>query len=105
MISLAERIGELKYVSQYTHGVETPSEAYKRALKDAAKLAAEGEDDSKRLAWFAQHSGFDGFGGIDIHEEASIAASVFAREEPNSEDYLFAMRRAIDAAMKGEGDE
>jgi hypothetical protein len=54
--------------------------------------------DSERLAWFAQHSGMDGFGGIDLHDEAQTAASFFGRDEPNGDDYLSAIRTAIDTA-------
>jgi len=58
--------------------------------------------DTDRLRWFAQHSGMDGFAGIDIHEEASISASFFGRDEANSDDYLAAIRSAIDIEMENQ---
>lgn len=43
----------------------------------------------------------DGIGDVDLHEEAAINASAFGREEPNDDDYLAAVRTAIDTAAKG----
>lgn len=56
------------------------------------------ELDSKRLLFLSNV--FDGLGGVEIHEQASIYASAFGREEPNDDDYLAAVRDAIDSAME-----
>jgi hypothetical protein len=60
---------------------------------------ADGELDTVRLLHLAKEPFFDEYGGVDLHEEASINASVFGRDEPNHNDYLAALRTAIDTAM------
>lgn len=59
------------------------------------------EMDERRMMFLSMS--FDGFGEIDIHEQASIYASAFGREEPNEYDYLAAFRDAVDAAMEADG--
>ena len=55
--------------------------------------------DAERLASLAWPEPFcDEYNGIDLHEQASIYASALGREEPNRDDYLAALRCAIDAA-------
>lgn len=44
----------------------------------------------------------DGIGDIDFHEEATINASAFGRDEANDNDYIAAIRTAIDAAIAAE---
>lgn len=59
-------------------------------------------EDTDRLMWFVRDVGVDTIGGVDIHQEASIYASTFGREEPNDNDYIAAIRTAIDEAMEEE---
>lgn len=59
-------------------------------------------EDTDRLLWLVRDVGVDIIGGVDIHQEASIYASVFGREEPNDNDYIAAIRTAIDKAMGAE---
>lgn len=57
--------------------------------------------DAERLASLAWPEPFcDEYNGIDLHEQASIYASALGREEPNRDDYLAALRCAIDAAKE-----
>lgn len=63
-----------------------------RAQCDALRV------DAERLTYIPEI--MDGIGNIDFHEEASINASALGRSEPNSDDYLAAVRAAIDAARK-----
>lgn len=63
---------------------------------------ADAEEDTKRLRHLANEPVFDVYGEVDLHEEASINASALGREEPTSDDYLAAMRAAIDSVRKGE---
>lgn len=67
-------------------------------VRELRARVAELEKDAARLA--ALECLVDGIGGIDIHEEAAINASAFGHDEPNRDDYLSAIRTAIDAAMK-----
>ena len=65
------------------------------AERDALKA------DAERLASLAWPEPFcDEYNGIDLHEQASIYASALGREEPNRDDYLAALRCAIDAAKE-----
>ena len=70
---------------------------------DAARILLAKRDalkaDAERLASLAWPEPFcDEYNGIDLHEQASIYASALGREEPNRDDYLAALRCAIDAA-------
>lgn len=59
---------------------------------------SERELDSDRLASLVWPEQFcDEYNGVDLHEQASIYASAFGRDEPNRDDYLAAIRTAIDA--------
>ena len=70
-------------------------------LCDMALSALDNAEDAERLASLAWPDTFcDEYGGVDIHEEASVNASAFGREEPNRDDYVAAVRAAIDAARK-----
>lgn len=65
---------------------------------------SEREQDSDRLAslvWPAQFC--DEYNGVDLHEQAAIYASAFGRDEPNRDDYLAAIRTAIDARDRSDG--
>lgn len=77
---------------------------YKAIKADLARVTAENEalrKDAERLVALAWPEPFcDEFGGVDIHEEASVAASAFGRDEPTKDDYIAALRTAIDAAIK-----
>ena len=68
-----------------------------RAERDALK------EDAERLASIAWPVPlFDKYYGIALHEEASIYASALGRDEPNRDDYLAALRSAIDDAQRKE---
>lgn len=55
--------------------------------------------DAERLASLVWPEPFcDEYNGVDLHEQASLYASVSRRDEPNRDDYLAALRCAIDAA-------
>lgn len=56
-------------------------------------------EDEKRLLFMS--GTFDEMAGIDLHERASTYALGSGREEPNDDDYLNAVRDAIDAAREG----
>ena len=56
-------------------------------------------NDSERLLWLFRDAGIDGIGETDIHEEAGINASALGRDDPNDDDYLAALRTAIDRAI------
>lgn len=47
---------------------------------------------------------FDAFSGIDLHEEASVNASVFGRVKPNREDYYAAFLTCISEGYLEEGE-
>lgn len=57
--------------------------------------------DAERLASLAWPEPFcDEYNGINLHEQATIYAWALGREEPNRDDYLAALRCAIDAAKE-----
>jgi hypothetical protein len=56
------------------------------------------------MAYVFNEPPFDAFNGIDLHEEASINASAFGRDEANSDDYYAAFLTCI-AGYLGGGDE
>lgn len=56
--------------------------------------------DAARLSSLAYPPFCDEYNEIDLHEQASIYASALGREEPNRDDYLAALRCAIDAAKE-----
>jgi hypothetical protein len=70
-----------------------------RCLEDIEAEIAGMRRDAERLKWYAQH-----VLGIQLYNEAQTSASFFAREEPNGDDYLSAIRTAIDAA-RGSGEQ
>lgn len=47
----------------------------------------------------------DGIGDIDLHEFAAASAAMNGREEPTDDDYLYAIRLAIDTVMEEERNE
>jgi hypothetical protein len=51
-------------------------------------------DDSKRLLYLSQQ--MDGLGRFDFHEDAAGIAASRGRDEPTDDDYLDAVRIAID---------
>lgn len=53
-------------------------------------------DDATRLLWLIEDSGIDQIGDVDIHEAACRFADARRRDEPNDDDYLNAIRYAID---------
>ena len=55
--------------------------------------------DAERFASFAFPPFCDEYAGVDLYEQASIYASASGREEPNRDDYVAALRDAVDAAM------
>ena len=55
--------------------------------------------DDKRLLWIVRDTGIDQIGNTDLHEEAAINASALGRDEPNDDDYIAAIRTAIDRSM------
>jgi hypothetical protein len=73
-------------------------------IKAVEKLKAERDAlrvDAERIASLAWPSPFcDEYGGVDIHQQASVYASAFGRKEANRDDYIAAVRDAIDAARK-----
>ncbi|MFA5606794.1 MAG: hypothetical protein WDA07_06355 [Leucobacter sp.] len=64
-----------------------------RAERDALRA------DAERFASFAFPPFCDEYAGVDLYDQASIYASAFGREEPNRDDYVAALRDAVDAAM------
>lgn len=81
-----EEIGEWTYLPEWIE------------LEEENTCAPRG--DAVRLLWFVRDVGVDVIGGVDIHQEASILASTFGREEPDDNDYIAAIRTAIDKAME-----
>lgn len=67
---------------------------------DARTVDAGVREDAERLKYVSRI--MDGILDVDFHEEAAINASAFGREEPNDDDYLAAVRTAIDAAREQE---
>jgi hypothetical protein len=57
------------------------------------------KQDAARLRYLAVEPFCDVYAGVDLHEEACVNAFVFGRNEPNGDDYVAALRTAIDAAM------
>lgn len=55
--------------------------------------------DAERLSSLAYPPFCDEYNEVDLHEQAAIYASAFGREEPNRDDYLAALRDAVDAAL------
>jgi len=73
-----------------------------KAENDNWALRAEVEAlraDAERFASFAFPPFCDEYAGVDLYDQASIYASAFGREEPNRNDYVAALRDAVDAAM------
>lgn len=70
-----------------------------RILDDAAR-------DTVRLRWLVGALGLDGLGESDkdIHDHAMDVATEEGHDEPDSEDYFWAFRRLIDAAMSDESE-
>lgn len=69
-------------------------------LARAEKAEAEREElraDSELLRRIVEAQFIDGFGDVDFHEEAAIAAAENGREEPNTRDYIAAWRVAMEA--------
>lgn len=61
------------------------------------------EADGKRLAWLVLDDlQFDTIGNIDLHEAAYANAVKDNRQETRRDDYIEAMRGAIDAVMAGD---
>lgn len=69
-------------------------------LRDLAMSALDDRKDAERLRYLGDEPFCDEYGGVDLHEQASKHATANGREEPNSDDYLAAVRDAIDSAMK-----
>lgn len=69
------------------------AESAERALEEARK-------DERRLLFMRDL--MDGIGEIDFHEEAAINASALGRDEANDDDYIAAIRTAIDSAIEAE---
>ena len=55
--------------------------------------------DAERFTSFAFPPFCDEYAGVDLYDQASIYASAFGREEPNRDDYVAALRDAVDAAL------
>lgn len=69
-------------------------------LLSAALRERESAKDARRILFIRDL--MDGIGDIDFHEEATINASAFGRDEANDNDYIAAIRTAIDAAIAAE---
>lgn len=54
--------------------------------------------DAKRLLWIKE--AMDGIGDVDFHEQAALNAFRNDHDEPDDDDYLDAIRIAIDVAIK-----
>lgn len=70
------------------------------SLKENEALRAEVDAlraDAERLSSLAYPPFCDEYNEVDLHEQAAIYASAFGREEPNRDDYLAALRDAVDA--------
>jgi hypothetical protein len=89
-LALAERL------TAYYAGEE--DNAY--VAMEAAAALRDAHADKRRLLFVRDM--MDGIGDIDLHEEAAINASALGRDEPNDDDYLAAIRTAINAALREE---
>lgn len=74
--------------------------ADERWRREAAEVKTSPKD-SARMLWLVRDSGVDQIGEIDLHAEASIYAQIFGRAEANDDDYIAAIRTAIDSARYG----
>ena len=71
--------------------------------KENAALKAAAMADESRLRHLGDEPFCDGYGDTDLHEQALECAEKSGRDIPNSDDYLAAVRIAIDRAIAWEG--
>ena len=96
------------------HDGETLWDAAQRVLSDRDKIRVDRDELAEKLpeAWIERDAlradsellhriveaqFIDGYGDVDFHEEAAIAAAENGREEPNTRDYIAAWRVAMEA--------
>jgi len=87
-----------------THWEECWRVHHECAIAKIERQSEADQRDTARLRHLGDEPFCDEYGGVDLHERASLYASALAREEPNSDDYLAAVRDAIDAAMSAQSD-
>jgi len=85
----------LAEIDRLRAAVQHESDCVEAAKEEVEALRA----DAERLSSIAYPPFCDEYNEVDLHEQAAIYASAFGREEPNRDDYLAALRDAVDAAL------
>lgn len=105
IIALARKLErELAAAQAMYEQVILGSRELNKRLREAEAALAGLREDAQRLRWFVMDDlSVDEIGGLDLHSLASDNAIESGRKEPNNDDYLRAIRIAIDAAMQPSG--